>query len=148
MRREDHRRLVVASFAATAVLAAAAGACGGSSSSAKANTTIHATVKDFALSLEQTSATSGTIKFDVMNQGPSEHEFVILKTDLPEDKLPVKNNQVEDDAQGVKSIAEVEDIGAGKSKSVTKKLEPGKYVLICNIPGHYSAGVHASFSVS
>jgi uncharacterized cupredoxin-like copper-binding protein len=27
-------------------------------------------------------------------------------------------------------------------------LDAGSYVFICNLPGHYAQGMHASFSVS
>jgi uncharacterized cupredoxin-like copper-binding protein len=117
------------------------------SSSAPA-TTVAATVKDFTLSLDKSSAAAGSIKFDITNQGPSDHEFVILKTDLAADKLPIKDNTVDTSASGVTSIAEAEDIGSGTSKSLTKSLDPGKYVMICNIAGHYQQGIHASFVVN
>ena len=31
---------------------------------------------------------------------------------------------------------------------VTLSLTPGHYALICNIPGHYSSGMHTDFTVS
>jgi len=30
---------------------------------------------------------------------------------------------------------------------VTLDLAPGKYVLICNVAGHYQLGMHISFTV-
>jgi uncharacterized cupredoxin-like copper-binding protein len=34
------------------------------------------------------------------------------------------------------------------SKSLTKSLDAGNYVMICNIAGHYQQGIHASFVVN
>jgi uncharacterized cupredoxin-like copper-binding protein len=31
---------------------------------------------------------------------------------------------------------------------LTLNLKKGRYVLICNIPGHYKSGMHADFTVS
>lgn len=45
-------------------------------------------------------------------------------------------------------IDEIEDIGAGESKQLTVKLDPGKYVLIWNLPGHYGLGMRTGFEVS
>ena len=45
-------------------------------------------------------------------------------------------------------VAIVEDIAPGKNKRVTLKLAPGRYVLICNQPGHYSMGLHTSLLVT
>src|ERR1700676_2563430 len=74
------------------------------------------------------------------------HELVVLKTDLAADKLPVKNGQVSESR--LKKMGEVEDIDPGKNKRLTLKLAPGRYVLICNTPGHYAMGLHTSLLVT
>ena len=38
-------------------------------------------------------------------------------------------------------------IGPGQTGWVTVTLPPGAYALVCNIPGHYAAGMWAEFSV-
>jgi uncharacterized cupredoxin-like copper-binding protein len=55
--------------------------------------------------------------------------------------------EVNEDAPDLESMGEVEDIAPGSSKSFTATLEPGKYVAICNVEGHYSAGMHHAFTV-
>jgi uncharacterized cupredoxin-like copper-binding protein len=30
---------------------------------------------------------------------------------------------------------------------LTVDLDPGNYVVICNIPGHYAAGMHAELTI-
>ena len=40
------------------------------------------------------------------------------------------------------------DLGPGKSASATFELSPGKYVLICNVAGHYEDGMYAGFEVT
>jgi uncharacterized cupredoxin-like copper-binding protein len=74
------------------------------------------------------------------------HEFVVLKTDLSADKLPVKNGQVSESQ--FKKMGGVQDIEPGKNKRLTLKLVPGRYVLICNKPGHYAMGLHTSLLVT
>ena len=39
------------------------------------------------------------------------------------------------------------ELGAGNSASVTFNLAPGKYVLFCNLWGHYKDGMHTAFEV-
>ena len=55
---------------------------------------------------------------------------------------------VEEDAQGLEVVDEQEDIGAGETRALAVNLQPGKYVLICNTPGHYQLGMHTGFSVT
>jgi uncharacterized cupredoxin-like copper-binding protein len=74
------------------------------------------------------------------------HELVVLKTDLAADKLPIKNGQVPE--SHFKKIGEAEDMAPGKNRRLTLKLAPGRYVLICNKPGHYAMGMHTSFVVT
>jgi uncharacterized cupredoxin-like copper-binding protein len=125
------------------------GASTGSSTAASGSGTIGATEKDFAISLDTTSTNSGPVTFDIQNQGPSTHEFVVFKTDIAQDQLPVGNDgTVNEDAKGLEHIDEEEDIAAGSSKNLSTTLKPGSYVVICNLPGHYAQGMHAELTVS
>ncbi|MHB1235041.1 MAG: plastocyanin/azurin family copper-binding protein [Microbacteriaceae bacterium] len=36
----------------------------------------------------------------------------------------------------------------GASSWVTLKLAPGRYEIVCNLPGHYSAGMYSELTVS
>jgi uncharacterized cupredoxin-like copper-binding protein len=144
------------------VLAVMAAACGGGNDNGgggpatsagnapatSASGTVQATEKDFAIGLEPTTATSGPVTFQITNQGPSTHEFVVFKTDLDPANLPVdKDGNVDEEGKGVKHIDEVEDIASASTESLKVDLEPGSYVVICNLPGHYKLGMHAGVTV-
>jgi uncharacterized cupredoxin-like copper-binding protein len=127
---------------------------GGSGSSSVATSespegaTVNATVKDFSVAVDQSSVPAGEITFVVTNEGPTVHEFVVLKTDLPADQLPVENDAVTEDADGIENAGEVEDVASGASEDLALQLEPGNYVLVCNIEGHYAQGMHTAFTVT
>jgi len=59
-----------------------------------------------------------------------------------------------DDRQGaviekrIKDLGEVPDLPAGKSGSITLRLGPGSYLLICNQPNHYKAGMWTRLTVT
>jgi uncharacterized cupredoxin-like copper-binding protein len=111
-------------------------------------TTVNATEKDFAISLDETQVSSGDVTFDVANQGPSTHEFVVFRTDLAQDQLPTgSDGTVNEDAKGLTHVDEVEDIASGSAGTLDVTLQPGHYVFICNLPGHYAAGMHAEVTV-
>lgn len=133
-------RIVVAVTAAALVLAG----CGGG------GTGVGVTLRDFEITLDSTSAEAGEITFEVANEGPSVHEFVVLSTDLAEDQLPTDENGDVDEAgdPGIEVVDEIEDIEVDAAPSLTVELEAGSYVLICNLPGHYTSGMHTSFTVS
>jgi uncharacterized cupredoxin-like copper-binding protein len=109
---------------------------------------IKATLRTNTIQLDANHVKAGTVTFEVSNAPDTglTHELVVLKTDLAADKLPVKNGQVSESQ--FKKMGEVEDIDPGKNKRLTLKLAPGRYVLICNQPGHYAMGLHSSLLVT
>ena len=109
---------------------------------------VSATLADFSVTLDSNSAPAGEVTFDVSNEAEQTHEFVVFQTDLPEDQLPTENGDVDEAGEGVTLVDEIEDIEGGSSQSLTVNLDAGSYVLICNLPGHYQQGMHASFSAS
>jgi uncharacterized cupredoxin-like copper-binding protein len=110
---------------------------------------VGATEKDFSITLDPSTASAGSVTFNIDNQGPATHEFVVFKTDLAPDALPTADDgTVDEEGKGVQHIDEVEDIAAGSTQTLTTDLKPGSYVVICNLPGHYQQGMHAPLTVS
>ncbi len=115
---------------------------------AAGGTTVNATLKQWTLSLDKSSATSGEVTFSATNSGTIDHEFVVFKTDLAPDALPLSGSSVDEQASGVTKKDEIAEFSPGTTKTLTLNLDPGKYVLICNVPGHYQQGLHAAFTVT
>jgi uncharacterized cupredoxin-like copper-binding protein len=89
------------------------------------------------------AATAGKITFIVKNSGKARHEFVVIRTNVPAGKLPVKNGRASENGHK----GEIGNLAPGATKKVTLTLAKGRYVLICNFSGHYQAGQHAAFTV-
>ena len=122
------------------------GACGGGGGTKTAQVT--ASEKEYAISLAQDTVKAGTQQFHVTNAGTTTHEFVIFKTDLDPGKLPTTpDTKVDKEGPGVQHIDEIGDIPTGSSKTLTVHLQPGHYVVICNLVGHYAQGMHVPLTV-
>jgi len=106
----------------------------------------------YKIAMSKTEANSGDIVFHVHNDATDLiHEFVIFKTDLAPDALPLNNEgAVDEEGPGVTHIDEVE-VEVGQSADLAVNLEPGNYVLICNINDnnemHYAHGMYQEFVV-
>ena len=141
-----------AAIAAVAVGLLGAVACSSSSSSTSSSAGgsdsggVSATEKDFEIDLATSTASAGSVTFNISNEGPSTHEFVIVQTDDAPDALPTKDGEVDEDKLTV--VDEQEDIAPSTTATLTTDLDAGSYVIICNIPGHYEAGMHAALTVS
>ncbi len=57
-------------------------------------------------------------------------------------KLPVKGAKV-----SLKPLGRISPLKPGTSKTLRLTLKPGRYVLYCNVAGHYQAGQRIAFTV-
>jgi uncharacterized cupredoxin-like copper-binding protein len=105
--------------------------------------TVNVTVTEWRVTPSAASAKAGKVTFAVTNTGKAKHEFVVLKTDKAASALGAGMRVPE-----AGNVGETGDIAAGARKSVTLNLKPGHYVLVCNLPGHYMAGMKADFTVA
>lgn len=105
-------------------------------------------LKDFKVVPSSGSAPAGLLTIDVSNTGPTTHEFVVVRTDLPPDDLPIGADGLSVDEDGLEPVDEIEGIEDGTSGQVTVRLEPGRYVFFCNFEGHYLAGMNAGLQVA
>jgi uncharacterized cupredoxin-like copper-binding protein len=100
-------------------------------------------LKEFKVLPAPISAKAGPVAFKVKNVGALAHEFVIVKTNLPPGKLPVKANRVT-----LKPLGKIGPFQPGKGGALVLSLKAGKYVLYCNVAGHYKpGGQYAAFVV-
>jgi uncharacterized cupredoxin-like copper-binding protein len=108
------------------------------------------TVGDFKIAVVEPRLPAGKATFKVVGAGPSTHELVLFRSDLAPVKLPTvpDGTKVNEDGEGVQHIDEVEDVKAGTVKQLTVDLEPGRYVLVCNLPGHYKLGMRTGLVVA
>ena len=99
--------------------------------------------------LSPKSAPAGVVTFKVTNVSKDAiHEMIVMYRQDPTKPLPYidDENRVDEDRAGNKG--EVSELDPGKSGTLTVPLKPGKYVLICNVPGHYGSGMWAEFDVT
>ena len=109
-----------------------------------AGSTVSVRLKEFTLTPRPATVKPGKVTFVVKNTGKLEHELVVMKTNVAPGKLPL-NAKGRVPEKGV--MGEAGDIKPGQTKKVTLTLKPGKYVLLCNLAGHYKAGQYAGFTV-
>lgn len=101
---------------------------------------------EFYYKPEDVTAKAGTITIDAANVGKAPHELVLAKTDADPAKLPTASDgSVEED--GLDIPGEVEEVEGGEDGTVTLDLQAGKYVMFCNLPGHYKGGMYGSLTV-
>ena len=118
-------------------------------------TEVGVTLGEWAVTPEVTTVPAGQVYFLADNVGPIDpHELVVIRTDLAIDALPTDERGFVPEDE-VDFIGEIEAFSPGTQASGVFDLEPGRYVLICNIveledgewESHYRLGMRVEFIV-
>ena len=102
-------------------------------------------LKDYAITLSVASVKAGVVKFGIRNNATMVHDFDLYKTDLPLDKLPVDAGSAKVKMDGL--VKQMINIAANRSTTLSADLTPGRYVIICNVAGHYQLQMRAELKV-
>ena len=158
MIRRRPRRAVAAALVATAVLGLSA--CSGGPS-VPHGARLDVTVRDFKITASSSIVPAGEVVVQVHDNGPSTHELVVIRTDLPADQLLRAPDfraaertlgrddglLVDEDSPQLHQIDELSELGVGDRARLVLNLSPGRYVFFCNLEGHYLGGMHALLQV-
>ena len=85
---------------------------------------------------------AGEVTFHATNASKElVHEMILVRIDDQTKPLPYidAEGRVDEDAAG--HLGEVSELDPGKDGSLTLTLTPGTYMLFCNLPPHYAAGM-------
>jgi uncharacterized cupredoxin-like copper-binding protein len=112
-------------------------------------TPVNVRLKDFEVRQDAAVVPAGTVSFRILNQGPTSHELIVVRTDRAPDKLPLQDDglTVNEEAPGIELLDEVEGLDIDDRQTLVLDLAAGNYVLYCNLEGHYLGGMHAAFTV-
>lgn len=108
------------------------------------------------LTADRSTVPHGVVSFLAVNAGNVNHELVVLPiADVQIVGTRVVGGDGKIDEAG--SLGEAsqtcgagsgDGIAPGASSWVTLTLQPGRYELVCNLPGHYAAGMYTQITVS
>jgi uncharacterized cupredoxin-like copper-binding protein len=96
-----------------------------------------------------TSVKAGKVTFEVTNLSRSiVHEMIVVAVENPNAPLPYDYNTGQIPEKQVKMLGETEEMQPNAEKTITIDLKPGAYLVICNVPGHYAAGMWTPLTVT
>ena len=101
------------------------------------------------MTLDTVSVPAGKVTFVVKNDAmATDHEMVVIKLKEKNDQIPMLEGKHRVDEDKLTSMGEVADLQPGKTGEMTADLEAGDYLLLCNLKGHYEAGMMSYFTVT
>jgi uncharacterized cupredoxin-like copper-binding protein len=92
---------------------------------------------------------AGSYSYVLYNAGSLVHEVLVFRPSLARDALPVDaDGNLSEDAPGMNKISDGDNINPGQTQTRTIDLtEPGTYLFVCNLPGHYKNGMYTWVTV-
>ena len=102
-------------------------------------------MSDYKVVANLATVRAGATRIGVRNRGSQPHDLVVLRSDLAPDKLPYDVGKARADEPGL--VGRSKELRAGGTAAIDVTLEPGQYVLICNVAGHYGLGMRVALRV-
>ncbi|MFN0113240.1 MAG: plastocyanin/azurin family copper-binding protein [Paracoccaceae bacterium] len=99
--------------------------------------------------LDSDTVQAGEITFEVTNASQEMmHELIVAPVADPTKPLPYSADDQRLVEETAGALGEVPETDPGKTGTLTLHLDPGVYVLFCNIPGHYAMGMWTKLTVT
>lgn len=108
---------------------------------------VNAVLSDMMVAVDRTSVPAGDVTFLIRNEGNIVHELVLLKTDRRFDTLPGNPDEAGKVFEDI-HVGETGEMDVGAFGAFDAVLTAGHYVLLCDEPGHYMAGMRIAFTVT
>jgi uncharacterized cupredoxin-like copper-binding protein len=116
-----------------------------------AGTTMPITLSDYKVTLPASTSTAGKKTLQIANNGSMQHEILVFHPDVSIDagNLPISpDGDISEDSPGVNKVSDGDNIDPGKGQTRDLDLsQPGTYVFVCNLPGHYKLGMWTKVTV-
>jgi uncharacterized cupredoxin-like copper-binding protein len=132
-----------ASLLTALAVALATTACGSTASAgSSAAPVVRVTERDFRI-VAPSSVAAGDLTLRVHNQGPDAHELIVVREGRR--KLPMRSDglTVDEEVLQQREAGSLEPGQPQATRDLHVHLQPGRYVLFCNMSGHFMGGMHA-----
>jgi len=102
-----------------------------------------------SIRVDKSTVKAGEIHFAATNWSRGLlHEMLVIAVDNPNAPLPYDYGTGEVPEKQVKVLGEISELEPNGSGGLDLKLSPGTYLLLCNLPGHYAAGMATPLTVT
>jgi len=130
---------------AAVIIAIVLAGCGSAEHGA-GGSSLGVTERDFKITAPKQVA-AGEVVLRVHNLGPDNHELIVAQ--VPSGRLPLRADGItlNEERLEKREVGELEPGPPGALRTLHLKLAPGRYVMFCNMAGHFLGGMHSELVV-
>lgn len=105
-------------------------------------------LSDFHVEAASTAVGPGRTTFQITNGGAVEHELLVFRSDLAPTAYPLKDGNIDEESPRITKVSDGDNLLPGSSQTRTVDLSTaGTYLFVCNLPGHFKAGMFTVVTV-
>jgi uncharacterized cupredoxin-like copper-binding protein len=110
---------------------------------------VHVDETEYGFHISAGSLRSGNVIVIDRNLGTIPHELVMFKTANAHARLPLrKDGSLDEESPAIEAVADSgSSLAPGETRVLGANLDPGSYVIVCNLPAHYRLGMHQTITV-
>lgn len=104
---------------------------------------------EYGIELPPGPLPSGNVIVVDANRGTIPHELVLFKIAGPNAPLPLrKDGSLDEESSALEDALDSGSaLAPGETRVLGADLDPGDYVIVCNLPSHYRLGMHEYVTV-
>ena len=101
-----------------------------------------------AIKTDTTHVKTGRVTLEAVNRSKNlVHEVLVVPAPPPRTLLPYDSKSNVLIEKRIHSLGEISELKPGAKGKLALSLKPGTYLLLCNQPGHYKAGMATTLVV-
>ena len=110
---------------------------------------IHVDEFDYGFRVPAGPLPAGNVVVVDTNRGSIPHELVMFKTEKGATKLPLrKDGSVDEESSAIEDVLDSGSaLAPGETRILSASLDPGSYVIVCNLPAHFGLGMNSPITV-
>jgi FtsP/CotA-like multicopper oxidase with cupredoxin domain len=90
---------------------------------------------------------AGRVLVQVTNEGPDDHELLIVRWSAGPVGLPLRPDGITINEEALRPAVSLDPAPPGERRTVAVHLRRGRYVIFCNMAGHFMAGMSTVIEV-
>jgi len=109
---------------------------------------VNVSLSEFKVAPAATTIAAGNVTLNIANAGTVQHELLVFRSDLAPSAYPKESGDIDEEGQGIVKVSDGDNLDPGATQTRTVDLtQPGTYLFVCNLPGHFAAGMYQVVTV-